>query len=48
MDLQKGDGWSALMSPSKNGHGEVVKLPLENGAQIDLQKENRLSALISA
>ena len=36
------------MSASKNGHGEVVKLLLEHGAQVDLQEENGWSALMSA
>ena len=39
MDLQQ-DGWSALMSASRNGHGEVVKILLEKGAQVDLQNQN--------
>ena len=32
-------GWCELMFASKNGHAEVVKILLENGAQVDLQNK---------
>ena len=47
VDLQKENGWCALMSASQNGHTEVVKILLENGAQVDLQN-NGFSALMIA
>ncbi len=37
VDLQKNDGWSALLVASQKGHAEVAKILLENGAQVDLQ-----------
>ena len=46
VDLQDGDGWSALMRAS--WHGRCVKLLLENGAQIDLQDGKGYSALMHA
>ena len=33
------DGWSSLMVASQNGHHEVVKVLLSDGAKIDLQDE---------
>ena len=38
MNLQKEDGWSALMIASHDGHSEVVKLLLENGSQVGIYK----------
>ena len=36
----------ALMCASQNGHDEVVKILLENGAQVDLQTEDGVCALM--
>ena len=41
-----GDGWTALMLASQNGHSEVVKILLVNGAKVDmLNGDRRVSAL---
>ncbi len=45
MDLLEENGWSALMIASQNGHGEVVKILLENGAEVDLQALNEIYEL---
>ena len=36
------------MIASENGHDEVVKILLENGAQVDLQQQDCWSALMIA
>ena len=46
VDLQKNEGWSALMSASQNGHREVAKLLLENGASVSLGDKSALSAAL--
>ena len=33
------NGWTALMSASKNGHTTVVETLLQHGASVDKQKE---------
>jgi len=43
-----GDGLSALMCASQEGHYKVVKLLLENGAGVDLQDSKGWSALMYA
>ena len=40
VDLQDGDGLSALMHASREGHCEVVQLLLKKGAQVDLRTIN--------
>ena len=37
LDLQKKDGWTALMEASQDGHTKVIKLLREYGAQVYLQ-----------
>jgi len=46
VDLQKKDGWSALISASQNGHSDVVKILLASEAQVDLRREDGWSALM--
>ncbi len=48
MNLQDEDVWSALMMASQNGHAEVVKILLENGAQVNLKNKSDRSAFIMA
>ena len=48
VDLQKENGWYALMCASPKGHAEVVKILLENGAQVDLQNNEKYTALMLA
>ncbi len=50
MNLQNKDGWStsALSVASRNCHAEVVKILLENGAQVNLQEKDEWSALMIA
>ena len=48
VDFQEINGLSALMHASQEGHLELVKLLLENGATVDLLEENGWSALMFA
>ena len=48
VNLQDGEGWSALMCVCQEGHLEVAKFLLENGAMIDLQNSKGWSALMLA
>ena len=42
------DVWNALMIAIQKGHSDIVKLLLENGAQVNLQDNNGICALMSA
>ena len=48
VDLQGGNGLSALMRASSRGHYEMVKLLLKKGARVDLQNSLGRSALMNA
>ncbi len=48
VDSQENERWSSLMIARQNGHVDVVKLLLENKAQIDLWNDDGQSSLMVA
>ena len=48
VDMQDGDGVSALMHACANGQTEAAKLLLERGAQVDLLDDEEMCALVTA
>ena len=44
VNIQKNNGWTALMEAAKNGHIDCLRELITSGAEVNIQKNNGLDS----